>query len=175
VPINAINSCNSLLSWTIKNWLACFSGGVGKRSILRSYRSSFLFHTPSWVYRLWLSLEEQHLLIDKSMVYFFDALKVSLVVLTIHGLFLIGSSFTASRLETLTSILMISWKLNVPVERSGYQLSVPCPCNHCVCHRVSHLFLFSPGWSDSVFHFMWSWLLPAFSYVSPHFSSSLNY
>jgi len=69
--------------------------------------------------------------------------------------------------RTLTLILLISWKHDTSSERSHCVLSRPSLSNHRVCHWVSHQFLFSTRWSDNVFLFTLSRLLPAL-WVSYH-------
>jgi len=55
--------------------------------------------------------------------------------------------------RTLTSIILIGLNIYMSVRKNGYGMSEACLCNRCVCHRVSHIFLFFQGWSDSVFLF----------------------
>jgi len=48
--------------------------------------------------------------------------------------------------RTLTSILLVGWKLDVSFERNGCALSETCPCDHCVCHMDPSLF--PPTYAD---------------------------
>jgi len=76
---------------------------------------------------------------------------------------------------TLTSIILIGWKLDMSLWRSGSVLSKICLHGGNVDLRASHLFLFYPEWSDSVFLFMCSWLLSAFCVNSRIFSPRFSH
>jgi len=118
-----------------------------------------LCRAPSPMSRQWISSETLHTMIGQLMVSSSHLLKVKSVD---------GIAFDWLCRDwidrTLTSILLIGWKLNASVWKSGYELFDEYTCDYCVC-----LFLFLLWWCDTVFLFH---MILTFR-VSYHFSFSL--
>jgi len=156
--------CPSLNRCCLLEW--CFS----KISVSRP---SFLRNTPSLV---------SHYLLPWLIAVFTDgsgnAIFIWFVNVTTRYSFLIGCFKVFLHCSGIgwmgpwPQLSIIGWTMNASSKKSGCMLSKLYSPKCCVCHRVSHITLFFPRWSDFVLLFTWSWLFPAqFSHLFPWYFS----